>query len=342
MRFVKRKLMAAGLFLVARHAFRPRGHGASARAVDRITEEIEGMGLGVERVLKLRRDSKVVIQCRHPRWGRCVYKGYSFRAPPRLAHAHTAAARLMAARQSALFPAVFEIGDHYSIEEYVQGVTLSEVAPDQWLRIDLVRFVDEVREFGQTGGGTVMSEGERTHIVEYYVRKALHDLATGRIGSQALVLVRLLRRHRELRGLIDAWLGCGGTSLVAGWAINDLNVRNVVVREGSGKLCVIDSEDLGRGHFMFDLVWLIGHACRLEIPDAGLEDACRYMLDLDVSGSERNALFFRRMLMFLLVLNNIRGPSGPTRRLLSAVASDVAPLQGVGAEPGGGTRAALR
>jgi aminoglycoside phosphotransferase (APT) family kinase protein len=317
--------MLSGFHLVAREGVGGGSGITSSTVRKQVSTDIESMGIEVEQFMKQRGDTKAVVLCRHPRWGRCVYKGYPAFAKRRLAHAHTAAARLTAERQSPLVPEVFEVGDHYSLEAYVQGASLSELREDEWRRLDLVGFVDQVRALGQDGNKGSIREDQQARIVEYYVRKALHDVANGPLGTQLVVMRRMVQRHRELRALVHAWLRSGTGELTVGWALNDLNVRNVVREDESGALYVIDTEDIGTGHFMFDLVWFIAHAARLEIPSDRLEEAYRHMFRVEVCGSAADVQFFRRMLAFLLTMHAVRASSAPARRLLSMVSADLEP-----------------
>lgn len=320
----KRSVMAIGRFLVAQGTAHARFRVGSEVIKREIRADIAAIGLEIERVLKHRGDSKAVVLCRHPAFGLCVFKGYPAHAHRRLARAHTGAARLMAERSGSLLPTIFEIGDHYSLEEYVPGVMLSQLQPQAWERVDLPRFIDTVRDFGRDAAFAEahMADGTRVRIVDYYLRKSLNDVGMGPPRMQAAVVRRLLLEHGKLRQVFRDVLDNGTTALPVGWTTNDLNTRNIIVREDTGDLVVVDAEDLGEGHFMFDLTWFLAHAARLNIRPDCLEEAYHHMFRVEVCGAETNASFFRRLLTFFLEMNALRRPSDATRFLLSLTSSD--------------------
>ncbi len=137
--------------------------------IEQIRRDISHLGLEVEKIIKSRGDSKTVALIQHPQWGRCVYKGYPAQLERRKAHAHTAAMRLMKKQNHSGFPKIMDIGDYYSIEEFVPGLMIHELEPNDWVKIDLEDFAERMRDFSISDNRALLPEHELKHITHYYI-----------------------------------------------------------------------------------------------------------------------------------------------------------------------------
>jgi len=77
--------------------------------------------------------------------------------------------RLMKKQNHSGFPKIMDIGDYYSIEEFVPGLMIHELEPNDWVKIDLEDFAERMRDFSISDNRALLPEHELKHITHYYI-----------------------------------------------------------------------------------------------------------------------------------------------------------------------------
>jgi hypothetical protein len=288
----------------------------------------KSLGLHLERTLKVRSfDLKVVRVGRHPVWGPCVFKWVSPLVDLGRARTHTETLKLTAGHSWDIFPEVFYLGPHFSVESFVEGPSLDQFEEEEWSKTDLVAFSEQVKWFSQSHPSrSSLSKFECEIILRMYLRKLFRFLRYFSLPHRIAGRNRVFRRRREFRRLVQQALAAlERLELPRGHALNDLSVYNIIREAGTGHLRVIDVEHTRDGHFFFDCVWLLLAMTRRSCPYSVLEKFYTHTCSDSFTGIAGGGSAARRVLHLFLEMDvSLRGRGERySAQLLNLVANDV-------------------
>lgn len=263
-------------------------------------------GVELERVIRVRADSRGVFLVRHPEWGRCVLKTVQDARYPDRGYAQLAVATSLSGRVP-VFPQVLKTTTAYTLERYVEGRPFL----DWWLdgfEVEAVSgYFAGLRELRGPGPvcawGLPISPDELRLTVAAHLRKCLRHVRFLTPRGQVAASARLARRRPELQGRItDLWALCGEAGVPRVLMCGDMGHNNILVRPDPVELVNIDYETLGPGHWGFDACLLVYSLTGLGAPAAQLQELQDVALDPAHLSTSAHELF--TMLTELLLLLN--------------------------------------
>ncbi len=284
------------------------------------------VGIVFDRVIKIRGgDGKVVALCSHPSWGPCVFKWVSPDYALGAALTHVATMRIARDPRSDLFPEVYHLGTHFSVERRIVGKSLDGMAGSEWNDVDLIDFCNRVRHFNE-------NVPSAPPLAPIELRIALrHEIAKlnsrrrylGR-GGRLMLRLRTVRHGRELQRLMDAASrAIMELPLPRGMSIGDLGSHNVIRDDATGGVHVIDAEHIRAGHFIFGCLWFLTSLARRNCPAPAVVQMYHHICSdefLRVPGAEHAARMVLSVFVeaSLLVLSAYNPGLETLRHLLAA------------------------
>lgn len=290
--------------------------------------EAEELGLHVIDVLTHRGDHKVVLLCESSRWGRCVFKVMPRHMARGSSRNHVATVRLARDYDTGIFPSIFHVGDRFSVQEWIEGTSLKFLPEEKWRDVDFLDFLHRVHAFSRTAprAESDLTPAEIRVIAESYLRRSFGFIRYQGPKDQLVSASRLYADRQKIArctDLLDDLVS--GVSIPAFSILGDLTGGNVVNDNSSGRLVVIDMEDVTYGVLGFDCAWLLTTVARRHCPENLLIEAYRYIASEAFVANDDEARLMRVLLKLLLEndLRIIRSSLDGTRRLLEVVQEDL-------------------
>lgn len=289
----------------------------------------EALGLRVTDVLAHRDDHKIVLLCESPEWGRCVFKvapRYMVRGDS--SHNHVATVRLARDHDTGVFPNIFHIGDHFSVQEWIEGCSLKFLSEERWRDVDFMGFLDRVHMFSRNApcAESDLTPAEIRVNAENYLRRSLGFIRWQGPKDQLVSAGRLYMDRQKIAKDIDLFNDLVlGVSLPAFSILGDPTHVNVMHQNPSKRLIIIDMENITHGVLSFDCAWLLTTVARRHCPENLLVEAYRYIASESFVVNDDEARLMRVLLKILLEndLRIIRSGLSRTHRLLKVVQEDL-------------------
>lgn len=290
--------------------------------------EAEELDLHVIDVLTHRDDHKVVLLCESPEWGRCILKVMPRHMARGTSHNHVATVRLARDYDTGIFPSIFHIGDHFSVQEWIEGTSLKFLPEEKWRDADFIDFLHRVHAFSRTvpRAESDLTPAEIRVLAESYLRRSFGFIRYQEAKEQLVSAGRLYKDRQKIAKDIDLLNDLvSGVSIPAFSILGDLTGGNVVFHIPSGRLIIIDMEDITYGVLGFDCAWLLTTVARRHCPKDLLIEAYRYIASEAFVANDDEAWLMRVLLKLLLEndLRIIRSGLDGTRRLLEVVQEDL-------------------
>jgi len=263
----------------------------------------------------------------HSRWGKCVFKWVSPLVDLGAARTHVETLKLTSEHPWDIFPEVYHLGPHFSVESFVAGPSLDQFDEEEWSRTDLVAFSEQVKRFSQSHPSrSPLSNFECEVILRAYLKKLFRLSSYFPLPHRIAGRNRVFRRRREFRLLVrQALAALEELELPRGHALNDLGVHNIIRETESGRLRIIDVEHTRDGHFFFDCVWLLLAMTRWSCPYPVLEKFYNHTCSDYFTGLVGGGSAARRVLHLFLEMDiSLRGQGERySAQLRNLVANDV-------------------
>lgn len=271
-------------------------------------------GVDLERVLRVRADTRGVFLVRHPEWGRCVLKTVQDAVYPDRGYAQLAVATSLSSRVP-VFPEVLRTTTAYTLERYVEGRPFLDWWSDGFQADAVSRYFAGLRALQGPGPvcawGQPITPEELRLTVAAHLRKCLRHVRFLPPRGQAAASARLVRRRPELQDRIDhLWSVCDRADVPRVLMCGDMGHHNILVRPDPVQLVNIDYETLGPGHWGFDACLLVYSLTGLGAPASQLQKLRDVALDPAHLSDSAHELFTGLTDLLLLLNRTMFGDSG--------------------------------
>jgi hypothetical protein len=230
-----------------------------APGTDQMHREAARLGIDSLRIIKHRRDSKVVAQGVHPTWGAVILKVCDpVRSAPKT-YAQLYIDSLLTRHPAEIFPRTLAFDLGYTVLELVRGPMADQLRAEELDDLGLVPFVDELRTWcWKSSSGGTLAEYESISILKGHVERSVRRL-TYKSGYAALRAPhQLAANQRQIRGRIGELVEMAqALSLRRTSMVGDMHPLNLIRSQDSGKLVIVDYEDIRPGNFAFDASYLL-------------------------------------------------------------------------------------
>lgn len=294
--------------------------------------EAEELDLQVIKVLAHRDDHKVVLLCESPEYGRCILKVLprhliSGKTRGKFRN-HVATVQLARDYDTGIFPSVFHIGDHFSLQEWIQGFSLKFLPEEEWRDVDFLNFLHRVHAFSRAlpNAESDLTSAEIRVTAESYLRRSLGFIRYQGPKDQLVSAGRLYVDRQKIAQCINLFDDMVSGARIPRFSIlGDFTAGNVVYHRPSGRLVIVDLEDITSGVLSFDCAWLLTTIARRNCPENLLIEAYQYISSAEFVANGLEARLMRVLLKILLEndLRIIRSDMDKTRRLLKVVRDDI-------------------
>jgi hypothetical protein len=222
---------------------------------------IKAQQLDIERlrIIKRRRDTKVVARGVHSAWGDVILKVCNPIHTPHKAYTQLHIDSLLVQRPSALFPRLHDFGLGFSVMELVPGPTADHIGDERLENLALTSFADELAAWcqGPSANGC-LTTSELCTVVRAYIDRSLRRLRYKEPLHAIGAYRRLLRGQRESRAQIGRLLDI--TSLLElprTTMVGDIHPLNLIAAPQADRIVLVDYEEIRPGHFGFDAAYLL-------------------------------------------------------------------------------------
>jgi hypothetical protein len=292
--------------LCIRH-IRPRLLNAArfAPGADQMHREAVRLGIDSLRIIKHRRDSKVVARGTHPDWGAVILKVCDpVRSAPK-AYAQLYIDSLLTRNPTEMFPRTLAFDLGYTVLQFVPGPMADQLRAEELHDLRLVPFVDELRTWcsASSSSSTTLAESECVSILKGYIERSLRRI-TYKSGYAALRASRqLVASKRQIRAQIRRLVEMTrGLSLRRTSMIGDMHPLNLIRSQDSGRLVIVDYEEIRPGNFAFDAAYLLVCLLLEYGVTPALEELASRVFCSTYTGGDDASEFFRAVAAYMVTV----------------------------------------
>lgn len=223
-------------------------------------------GVEIEKVIRVRPDTRGIFLVRHPDYGRCVFKTVFSPTHSRFGLANRVAARIISESESPIFPDVYEASIDYSIEQYIEGQEL-RVWMSGNLSIDHIGdYLDHLKYWSMSSRSelksSMLNHFELRAICGYYIEKCLRHARFFSSIDNVKAAMRIFSSGLEEK-VEWLWEEAGRVELPKTLMCGDMGNINIVVQDDTNRLFNIDYETMGPGHWGFDCGYFISSLAKM-------------------------------------------------------------------------------
>jgi hypothetical protein len=276
-----------------------------ASGSDQVLREAARLEIDLVRIIKHRRDSKVVARGVPPTWGDVILKVCDPVSTAPKAYTQLYIDSLLTRYPAELFPRTLAFGLGYSVLEFKRGPTAEDLHPDELEAIELVQFVEELRTWcsSSTDAVGILAEYECRSILRGYVERSLRRLRY-KSGYAALrAWHQLTAKQWQIRGRIGALVEMTqGLSLRRTTMVGDMHPLNLICSRDSGRLVIVDNEEIRPGNYTFDATYLLVCLLLEYGVTPTLEELAQRVFCSAYAGGDDAAEFFRAVASYMLTV----------------------------------------
>lgn len=253
-------------------------------------------GVELEKVIRVRADTRGIFIVRHPQWDRCVLKSVFAARHPGQGLANQAIAHSVMETAPPIFPRVYEATPAYTLEEHIEGAAFRA-----WMNTDFQASAIEdyflsLKAWSETSGsytGVTLRPCEIREICRAYIVKCLKHARFFSSAERLRSAVRFSALSDRLAARIEAlWKAAEQVNLPRGLMCGDMGNVNMLVQHGTNHIFNIDYEFMGPGHHGFDVAYFLSSLSKMGDPEAQIEAIKSIVLTEEYLGGAEAAAFF--------------------------------------------------
>jgi hypothetical protein len=254
------------------------------------------------RVLKIRRDTKVIARGRHPQWGDVAIKALDPITNSVGAASMSQTDAMVASDPAPFLPAVLAHDTGYSVTQWVNGVLVTELRTVTGPGAEpFVEFFDTMGAWCVRGmDAAPLTAPEVVSIVRFHIDTTVRRMQYRGSSLCVASCVKFLRDEKRLRGYLDEVHELAPLlELPRTRMLSDLNTGNLIHEHESGRIMLIDHEALRRGHYLFDVVFFVASVIAARLPANLTDELAGRVLSREYMPSETADRFFRSLACYV-------------------------------------------
>ena len=265
-------------------------------------------GVEVERVIRVRPDTRAILVVRHPERGRCVFKTALASRHPSMGLSNQLIARIVMESGAPIFPRVYEATINYTLEEYVEGRPFRTWMEDDFDAGPVAEYLADLRAWslGHHAGlaDSVLKPVEVRDLCRSYLSKCIGHARFFSVTRNVRSAVRMLSGG-DLEARVEwLWEEAGRVRLPKAMMCGDMGNVNLMVQDGTDRVFNIDYETLGPGHWGFDCGYFVSSLAKTGGSAHAVDQVRAVVFDGDYLGDAQATEFFR---VYTDVLTEISG-----------------------------------
>jgi hypothetical protein len=275
----------------------------SAFNADTTHATIKAQQLGIEqlRIIKRRRDTKIVARGVHSTWGDVILKVCNPIHTPHKAYTQLHIDSLLVERPSAIFPRLHDFGLGFSAMALVPGPTADDIDAEHLETLALTSFADELSAWCEPASfNGCLTTAELRTVLLAYIDRSLRRLRYKDPLPAISGYRRLLRGQRESRAQIERMLEMTSRlDLRRTTMVGDMHPLNLIATR-QARVVVVDYEEIRQGHFGFDAAYLLVCLVLRHGTLPALERLASHIFRDEYLGSREACEFYRLFATYML------------------------------------------
>jgi hypothetical protein len=265
-------------------------------------EVVRRFGITDVRVVKSRRDTKVIARGTHPEWGAVAVKVIDPIASPGVAYQGLYADGVVAENPASILPRIHAFGLGYSVSEWIEGEETRTVDHTTFRSMPLLTLADDLATWScRFAGPTRLEETAVLATIRFYIGVTVRRMQYRGVAKCVSACARFAADRKRLGGFVDSMAALAPQlRLERTLMLSDLHPGNVIYSRGDHRLVYVDYEPLRPGNYTFDIVFFLSFLMARKYPREVTDRLARHVFSESYMRCPAAVRFFRAFACYVV------------------------------------------